>query len=147
MLENISLLLIIAIFVSVLALFIIVNYLISTITDGEGSFKQVYISSIYSLAPYLIFILPITLLSRVLTINEAFLYDFSLQIIIVWSVLNLCIMVKEIHNYTISETIKNILLTLFGSIITVTVLIIVYILLGQVYEFIYSLIQEVTIRV
>nr|WP_176475417.1 YIP1 family protein [Paenibacillus sp. 7541] len=147
LLENISLLLIIAIFVSVLALFIIVNYLISTITDGEGSFKQVYISSIYSLAPYLIFILPITLLSRVLTINEAFLYDFSLQIIIVWSVLNLCIMVKEIHNYTISETIKNILLTLFGSIITVTVLIIVYILLGQVYEFIYSLIQEVTIRV
>lgn len=146
LLESISLFLIITIFVSALALFIIINYLISTINDGEGSFKNVYISTIYSLAPYLVFIIPVTLLSRVLTINEAFLYEFSLQIIIAWSLLILCIMIKEIHNYTVGETIKNILLTIFGSIITVTVLIIVYILLNQVYEFIYSLIQEVMIR-
>lgn len=146
LLEKLSLFLLITLFVCALALFIIVNYLISTINDGEGSFKNVYISTIYSLAPYLVFILPITLLSRVLTLNEAFIYEFSMQIIIVWSLLNICIMIKEVHNYTISETIKNILLTLFGSLITVTVLIIVYILLNQVYEFIYSLILEVSIR-
>lgn len=146
MLENTGLFLIITVFISALALFIVVNYLISTINDGEGSFKEVYIGTIYSLAPYIVFILPITLLSNVLTTNEAFIYDFSMQIIIAWSLLNLCMMIKEIHDYSVGETVKNIVLTIFGSIITVTVLIIVYILLNQVYEFIYSLVMEVSIR-
>ena len=134
------------IFVPLLA-FIIVNYLVSTINDGEGRFKDIYIGTIYSLAPYLVFILPITLLSNILSANESFIYVFSMRIIFGWCLLILFIMIKEIHNYSVSGTIRNILVTLFGMVILVLVVFIIFVLMDQLYDFIYSVIKEVLLRV
>lgn len=127
--------------------FIIVNYLVSTINDGEGKFRHLYIGTIYALAPYLIFILPVTLLSLILTLNEAFIYEFSMLIIYSWCFIILFIMIKEIHNFSISETIKNILTTLFGMVILWLVVSIIIVLMDQVYDFVYSIIKEVLLRV
>lgn len=128
-------------------LFIIVNYLVSTINDGEGRFKDIYIGTIYSLAPYLLFSIPITLVSNVLTLNESFIYVFSTQIVYSWCLLILFIMIKEIHNFSISETIRNIFITLFGMLIMVLVIFIIFVLTNQVYNFVYSIIKEVLLRV
>lgn len=134
------------IFIPLLA-FIVVNYLVSTINDGEGRFKDIYIGTIYSLAPYLVFILPITLLSNVLSYNEAFLHVFSIRIILGWCIVILFIMIKEIHNFSVSETIRNILVTLFGMAILLLVVFIIFVLMDQVYDFVYSVIKEVLLRV
>lgn len=130
-----------------LLLFVAANYLVSTINDGEGRLRDVYIGTIYSLAPFLVFSVPITLLSNLLTLNESFVYVFSTQIMMAWSLLNLVLMIKEIHQYSVSETVRNILLTLFGMVILVLVVFILYVLLDQVYNFIYSIVQEVMHRV
>jgi sugar lactone lactonase YvrE/uncharacterized membrane protein (GlpM family) len=130
-----------------LALFIIVNYLVSTINDGEGRFKDIYIGTVYSLAPYLVFIIPITILSNILTYNESFVYVFSIRIIYAWCLIILIIMIKEIHNYTFSDTVRNILVTLFGMVIMLLVIFIVFVLFDQVYDFVYSIIKEAVLRV
>ncbi|MED1862499.1 YIP1 family protein [Fictibacillus nanhaiensis] len=130
-----------------LALFIVVNYLVSTINDGEGRFKDIYIGTIYSLAPFLLFSPILTLLSNVLTYNEAFVYVFSIRIIYAWCLIILFIMLKEIHNYTFSDTIRNIFVTLFGMVIMLLVVFIVFVLIDQVYDFVYSIIKEAVLRV
>ncbi|MBD7963213.1 YIP1 family protein [Fictibacillus norfolkensis] len=130
-----------------LALFIVVNYLVSTINDGEGRFKDIYIGTIYSLAPFLVFSPILTLLSNVLTYNEAFVYVFSIRIIYAWCLIILFIMLKEIHNYTFSDTIRNIFVTLFGMVIMLLVVFIVFVLIDQVYDFVYSIIKEAVLRV
>ncbi|GGF27265.1 hypothetical protein GCM10010954_27900 [Halobacillus andaensis] len=130
-----------------LFLFIVVNYLVSTITDGEGRFRHVYIGTIYSLAPIILFILPITLISNVLTFNEAFIYTFSMQVIIVWSIVILFTTIKEIHDYSFWGTIRNLLVTLFGMILTILVFFVLYILFDQLYDFVSSIIEEVMLRV
>lgn len=145
--DHINLLLVVLTFFGPIALFVISNYLVSTISDGEGRFKDVYIGTIYSLVPYWLFIVPVTLISKVLTINEAFIFNFSMDIMVVWSIIILFIMLKELHGFTISETIKNILITLFCMIIIVLVMFILYVLFKQVYDFVYSVIQEVLLRV
>ncbi|MBS4218638.1 SBBP repeat-containing protein [Bacillus sp. FJAT-49711] len=134
------------IFVPLLA-FIIVNYLVSTINDGEGRFKDIYIGTIYSLAPYLVFILPLTLLSNILSGNEYFVYLFSIRIIYGWCLVILFIMIKEIHNYTISETFRNIFVTLFGMAMLLLVVFIIFVLMDQVYDFVYSIVKEALLRV
>ncbi|RJR14468.1 hypothetical protein C4588_00030 [Candidatus Parcubacteria bacterium] len=128
-------------------LFIVSNYLVSTISDGEGRFRDIYIGTIYSLAPYLMFIIPVTLLSNALTLNEAFLYTFSMQVMIGWSLVILFIMVKEIHAYEFFETVRNILITIFCMIIIVLVSFIIYVLMDQVVDFVTAIIQEVILRV
>ncbi len=130
-----------------IGLFIVTNYLVSTINDGEGRFSDLYIGTAYSLAPFILGILPLTFISRVLTLNEAFVYIFSLQVILIWSGIILFIMVKEVHDFTFWGTVRNLLVTLFGMAIFTLICVIVYILIDQVYQFVFSIIQEVIYRV
>ncbi|MGQ9908960.1 MAG: YIP1 family protein [Candidatus Flexifilum sp.] len=122
------------------------HYLIATISDGEGSLRQVIIGTAYSLFPYALFALPIALISNVLTLNEVFLYTFSSQLILFWCGVMLVIMVKEIHNYTISETVRNLLLSLFTMAVMLLTAYILYVLFTQLFEFVLGIIREVGLR-
>jgi sugar lactone lactonase YvrE len=122
------------------------NYLVSTVSDGEGRLQHVIIGSAYSLFPYALFALPVTLLSNLLTLNEVFLYTFSMQLIWLWTGLMLIIMVKEVHNYSFSETVRNILTTLFTMAMFLLTGYILYSLFNQLYEFIMAIVQEVGLR-
>ncbi|CCQ97013.1 NHL repeat containing protein [[Clostridium] ultunense Esp] len=128
-------------------LWIINHYLIATINDGEGKFSEVYIGTIYALTPYLVFALPIAIVSNFLTYNEAFIYQYSMGAVYVWSGLLLFLMVKEVHNYTIRETVKNILITFFSITMMVLFIFILTLLFNQEVDFIRTIIQEVRARV
>jgi tetratricopeptide (TPR) repeat protein len=130
-----------------LALWNAANYLVSTISDGEGRLRDVVIGTAYSLFPYALFALPIALFSNLLTLNEVFLYTFSTQLMWFWVGVMLFIMVKEIHNYSVSETIKNILTTLFTMGMFLLTGYILYVLFNQLYEFVHAIVQEVGLRV
>jgi hypothetical protein len=133
---------------TVLALFMwnAANYLVSTISDGEGRIRDVFIGSAYSLFPYVLFVLPIAIISNVLTMNEVFLHDFSLNLVYLWVGIMLIIMVKEVHNYSFSETVRNVLITLFTMGLFVLTGYILYVLFNQLYEFILAIMQELRLR-
>lgn len=122
------------------------NYLISTISDGEGRVRDVIIGSAYSLFPYALFVLPIALLTNVLSLNEAFLYSFSMNIVWAWTGLMLFIMVKEIHNYSFWETVRNVLITIFTMALFVLTGYILYVLFNQLFDFVSAIFQEVRLR-
>ncbi|WP_261134274.1 YIP1 family protein [Bacillus sp. Marseille-Q3570] len=126
---------------------VICNYLISTINDGIGKFKSVYIGTVYALSPYLIFSIPVTLMSKGLTNMEVVLYDFSKKAIILWSAFLLFMMVKEIHSYEIGQTIKNMVLSVAGMLVLGIISFILFGLSNQVIDFMYSIFQEVKLRV
>jgi hypothetical protein len=130
-----------------LALWIVANYLIAAISGGEGRLRDVYAGSAYALAPYLIFTIPLAVLSRALTLNESFVVEFGRQILLAWAGLNLFLMVKEVHNFGVGQAIGNVLLTLFAMAILVLAAVVVYVLADQVRDFIYAIVQEVRIRV
>lgn len=147
LIENYSVLLISVIFLSVIFMFIVMNYLISTISDGEGSFKTVYISTVYAMAPYIIGIIPMTLLSNLLTLNEEFIYTFGMALIFMYTLICLFLMIMETQNFSFGGTVKNVFLTIFSSLVTFVVLYVIYILSNQFLNFVYSVVQEVLARV
>ncbi len=131
-----------------LALFIwnTANFLVSTVNDGEGRLRDVVVASAYSLFPYALLALPIALVSNILSLNEIFIYTFSVNLVWFWTGLMLFIMVKEIHNYSISETIRNILITMFTMAMFLLTGYILYVLFNQLYDFILAIVQEVGLR-
>ncbi|MFN8378987.1 MAG: YIP1 family protein [Anaerolineae bacterium] len=129
-----------------IVLWTVANYLIASINDGEGSMRQVIIGTAYSLFPYALFALPIAALSNLLTLNEQFIYTFSMQIILVWTGIMLVIMVKEIHNYSFSETVRCILITLFTMAMFLLTAYILYVLFSQLFEFIEAVIREANLH-
>ena len=127
-------------------LFVTVNYLVSTFSDGEGRFKDVFVMSAYALVPFILFIPIMTVVSHFLTYNEAFIYTFYHQIVLYYTVFLFVYTLKEVHNYTLFETIKSILLILFGMLIMVLMGLLIYAFIGQVWDFIVSIIKEVIYR-
>lgn len=132
--------------VVLLLLWNVANYLISTISDGEGRVRDVVIGTAYSLFPYALIALPVALFSNLLTLNEIFLHAFTLNLMWVWVGIMLFIMVKEIHNYSFSETVRNVLLTLFTMALFVLTGYILYVLFNQLFEFVLAILQELRLR-
>lgn len=131
----------------ILLLFVGCNYLVSTITGGEGKFKQVYCGTIYAFAPYLIFTLPLQLITNVLTENEAFIISFGQLILVAWSLVLLYLMVQEIHAFSIKDTVKNILITLATMFLLTLAAIMLFLLYKQLADFVYEIFQEVKLHV
>lgn len=129
-------------FFVLLGLFIICNYLVTSINDGDGTFKQIYMIPAYGLMPAMISLLVVTVVSYVLTYNEAFLLTIVLIIGITWSVITIFIGLQTVHDYTFGETVKSILLTVVFMIIVAVIGIIISIMWDSLYSFLAAVGKE-----
>ncbi len=126
--------------------YVFANYLISSLMEGEGTFRAIFINTIGSLMP-IVLILPILIvLSNVLTYNEIFIYQFLMFIMVAWSALLLFFNVKDTHNFTVKETIYHFIMSVLMMIVMLIIVVMVYMMLNQVVTFIADLIKEVIIR-
>lgn len=145
--KSTALLSVAVLFVVPALLWVVGNYMVSAISEGEGSFRSVYVATAYSLTPYAV-LGPLVILSTyVLTLNEAVIVHYLWGIAVLWSAALLCISVREIHNYTVKETVKIILLTLFFMIMAVIVCVILFLIGQQVVIFFKDIINEVIYHV
>jgi len=129
-----------------LLLFVSANYLVCSIRDGEGRFKDVYLATSYSLLPAIIGLPIITIVSQVLTLNEGFIFDAMYAITLFFTGFYMLFMIKEIHYYDLKNTIGNFLITLFTGLMIVVVIFIIYLLLGEIVTLILDIIREVNVR-
>jgi len=129
-------------FFSIIALLVVCNYLDTSINDGEGGLKQIYLMFAYSLGPAIIAVGLTTMLSFVLTYSEVFFLGFLLIAGYGWTFLNLFLGIGEIHNYTIRKTIKSILMTLLFAVIVAVILIVIIMMWEQMTQFIEALLKE-----
>lgn len=130
-----------------LALVVGCNYLMCTINDGEGRLKEIYCSVIYCFGPYIVFTPFIFALSHVVTANEKFFISFGKLFMISWIAVLVFISIKEINDYTVRETIRIILLTLFTILIVCLLAFIIYVLWSQVFDFLQQIPREVVYRI
>jgi hypothetical protein len=127
-------------------LWVISNYLVCSIRDGDGRFQEVFQGSALTLLPMIIVFPILTIVSNGLTLNEAFIYDVIYGLGVAFTVIYFFVMVKEIHFYDIKPTFKNIFITLFTAVMLLAMTLIVVFLLGEVYQLIADIVQEVNSR-
>lgn len=108
--------------------------------------KNVYCGLIYALMPYFILQPIVIILSHFLTYNESFIISFIYTLMYAGCAVLLMVMVKEMNNYTIRETLKNIFLTLFFLLVAIAALFIVYVLFKQFTDFFFEFLNEVRYR-
>ena len=123
--------------------FVVGSYLISSINDGEGTLRQVYICFGYALSPYIVFSgIPIVL-SHLFTTTESFVYELMITLILGYTALLVLLAIRECHDYSLKKTLSNVVLTLFFMILLVLALLILFILWRQVLAFFETLLEEV----
>ena len=129
-------------FFAIAALFIVSNYLVTSINDGEGSLGEIYKGVMYSLLPLMVAYLVTTFLSYYFTYNELFMLQLVLMIGMGWTALLIFLAIQELHNYTISNTIKSLLLTFLFMIIFAILFAFVQIMGDQLIQFVIGLVKE-----
>jgi hypothetical protein len=129
-----------------LFLFVFSNYLVATITNGEGFFKDVYISTAHALIPYIILTPILAMISNGLTYNEWIVYQLFDGLRYLWSGSLIILMIKEIHNYDVKALLKNIFLTMFTMVMLILIGFLLYVLTTQLWNYGESIIQEVILR-
>ena len=129
-----------------LLLLVVCNYYVSTVRDGEGKLKDIFISFIYALSPYLVLALPLFLLSNALTYNEQALFYILSGLIYLWCGVNIVLTVMELHDYSLGKAIINILLTLVCFVLVIAFVFILYVLGYQLFNYLFSIFKEVAAR-
>lgn len=130
-------------FFVLLGLFIICNWLVTAINDGDGSLAQVYMIPAYGSLPALICLLVITVSSYGMTYNESFLLTILKLLGIVWSVVLIFSGLMTVHDYTFKETVKCLILTVIFMMIAAIMVLILIVMSEDLYEFFYTIGQEV----
>ncbi|MCD9026177.1 YIP1 family protein [Cohnella silvisoli] len=122
---------------------IIANYLVCSVKGGEGRLREVIQASTYALAPYIIFSLPIIVLSNIVVLEERVIVDLWNQAMLIWLLVLLFVSTQVVHNFDFLETIRNSLISLFAIIIIWFFAFIVSGLTFNLYDFIRQLYREV----
>ncbi|MBO5712154.1 MAG: YIP1 family protein [Acholeplasmatales bacterium] len=130
-------------FFAIIFVSIICNHLVTSITDGNGTLKDIFVLLMYSVAPLIIGLISIVILSHFLTESEAFFLDVVLYISAGWSVILVGMGMMEIQGYSFKQLFSSILLTFLLVVIIVLVLLIVFVLSSELINFIKLLFQEV----
>ena len=130
----------------IIILIVIGNFLVSSLQKGEGFFRDIFIGIIFAFAPIFIFKLPLSIVSNVMTYHESYIFEMINMAMWAWSIFNVILVIKSVHNYSVKELIVNIVLTALAVIILVFLFLMVYILFMQFYDFVASLIKEAIMR-
>jgi DNA-binding beta-propeller fold protein YncE len=129
-----------------MGLFVISNYLVASIKDGEGKLIQVLKGFTVSLTPAVLLLIPLGVISNVLTLQEIFIFQFLESVIYIWCFILIFCMIMEIHDYTVRETVVNLLLTVFVMMVIFVVAVVISILGKEFIGFIKSIVEEVMSR-
>lgn len=126
---------------------VIGNWSICTLLEGEGTIKNIYIYSAYSLIPYVVGLYVRTILSHVLIQDEVIFITCVTVISTVWSVALMFNAIKAVHQYSIGKTILALILTVVAMLMILILVVLLVALFQQVYVFVSSVYTEITYRV
>lgn len=124
----------------------IANYAITTIAEGEAFFKQVCIGNAFALSPYLLFSIPLALVSRFQTLTDGAAYTMLHQIVTWWTAFLLFQQVRLLNDYQFKKTVSVCMVSLVGVGVIWGMSALVYGLTDQLVKFVQEIVLELTIR-
>lgn len=127
-------------------LWCIANWCLTTLMDGEGSFKDIVITSAYALTPLIIIYLPLIPFSNVITLEEGAFYYFFSSLAVVWATVLMIIGTSVVHQYTLRKTILTCICIVVGMGIIIFIALLFFSLIQQIYSFVYTIYKEISLR-
>lgn len=91
---------------------VIASYAMTTILDGEVLFHESMLAMAYSLIPYIIINVPLTIFTHLMDTSQARFFQIIQGFSLVWVIVLLIISLNVMNHYSVKKTIGIIFLTL-----------------------------------
>ena len=140
--NNLNIFMILATTIGILLVGCIANWAITTLVDGKGTFKNIFIYASYSLIPSAIAAFIVTIISQVMVQNEAVFVQAILIVGYAWTAILLFMSMMTVHTFTTKKAILMTLLTVVGMLVIVFLLMLLVVLYSQVSTFVTTIMYE-----
>ncbi len=130
----------------VVVIWVAANWGLTTLFDGEGSMKDVFIYTGYSMLPLVLSQILLIPLTNILTINEATIVSLVTVLGYGWTAILLYTGTMTTHQYSGGKTFLILLAILLGMVIIVFLGILFFFLVQEIWNFIYTIYMELELR-
>ncbi len=127
-------------------LWVTANWCITTLFEGEGSFKDVYIATGYSLVPLPLLIIPSVMISNVLTITELEMVTMIQAFAFVWLGMLVFFGMMVTHDYSLGKNFLTTIVSIVGVAFIIFVAGLFSALVTKVFTFFYNIYIELSYR-
>ena len=122
------------------------NWCLTTLFEGEGGFRDIFIATTYSLAPLPLFVIISTVLTNVLTVTEGSIVSLLVTIGYIWVGFLLFFGMLVTHDYNLKKNILITICTIVAMVVIMFVVILFSSLVIKMVTFISAIISEIVNR-
>lgn len=123
-------------------LFVLVNFLITAIFNGNGTFFEIFKVVAVALIPYIITRFIRLIMTNFCTLGEQSFITIVITIGLLWSLLILLIGLSQIHEFSALGTVGCFLFTVLGMALVVFLLLLVSSVVAQIVQFVKDIWSE-----
>lgn len=145
--QDVSIILSIASILLPVLLWTVANWCLTTLFDGEGSLRDIFIGTCYSLFPLPAIIILTTLYSNFITDSEIGFVSLFVGIGYFWVGFLLFFGMMTIHDYTLGKNALTVIASIVGMALIMFIGLLFSSLVGKIFSFIYNIILELSYRV
>lgn len=135
--------------VSVLVLVILwclANWCLTTLFDGEGTLKDIFVATCYALVPIPLITIPATLATNICSLSEAEFISLALGVAYVWTGMLIFFGSMTTHGYSMGRNIAITLFTIVGMVFITFVAVLFWNLITRMVSFVSDIITEISYR-
>ena len=128
-------------------LFVVANWALCTLLNGEGRLVDIYVMTCYNLTPLIAFNLVSTFLSRFLVSSEYTFVTIAGTCCTIWFVVLMFYGAMTIHNYKFWATLLNLIASLIAMAVIFFLIFLFVVLVQQLYVFVLTIYTECRMRI
>ncbi|MBE6658426.1 MAG: hypothetical protein E7604_08275 [Ruminococcaceae bacterium] len=123
------------------------NWCLTTLFDGEGSFKDIFIATGYALVPIPLFMFPVTICTHFLTTAEVSILNLLLTFSFIWVGLLIVFGSMVTHDYTFGKNLIMCVCTIVGMAFIMFVAVLFSGLANNIVSFVTAIVVEISYRI
>lgn len=130
-----------------LLIYCLANWCLTTLFDGKGRLRDIYMGMCYSLTPYILLVNPVTIISNFVTDEEGAFLAYFQALALIWAAVWILISVMQIHDYSLFKAILAIAFSVVGMMIIVFLIMLFFSLVSDAVAFFISIGKEILFRI
>ena len=129
-----------------LFLFVLANWCLTTLFEGEGSFKDIFVACSYSLLPIPLLVIPTTIYSNFCITTETDIIGFISAFAFIWLGLLVFFGTMVTHDYSMGKNVITVLGTIVGMVFIMFLAVLFTTLVGKIVGLITNIVDEIQYR-
>ena len=129
-----------------LFLFVLANWCLTTLFEGEGSFKDIFVACSYSLLPIPLLVIPTTIYSNFCITTETDIIGFISTFAFIWLGLLVFFGTMVTHDYSMGKNVITVLGTVVGMVFIMFLAVLFTTLVGKIVGLITNIVDEIQYR-